>query len=238
MPSFIDRTLDHLAADWRAILYAKRTLAVVLLLLIGTTAFVTWLITNSFYAGQFAEIEATTKNLLIQVGQLDKESRPQSPQVYGTSRLQLLDIHVVYDPPQKPNIFGNVINKGALAARDPSSGASYVFTPRELTTAETDDLAARAIKAVRLTNRSVEFKPDEVHGFSLNIIMTQEQFESVRDGKQMFYLIYVMAHRDETVPAGKVRMTEACYIYTASLTQGQLCPEHNLAFVADLPAAQ
>jgi hypothetical protein len=120
---------DRLAADWRAIMYAKRTLGVVALLLIGTAALATWMITNYFYAERLAEIEATTKNLLIQVGQLDKESRPQSPQVYGTSRLQLLDIHVVYDPPQKPNIFGNVINKGALAARDPSSGASYLFTP-------------------------------------------------------------------------------------------------------------
>jgi hypothetical protein len=91
---------------------------------------------------------------------------------------------------------------------------------------------------VRLANQGVEFKPDEVHGFSLNIIMTQEQFESVKDGKQMFYLIYVIAYRDETVPAGKLRMTEACYVFTASLTQGQLCPEHNQAFIADLPPAQ
>src|ERR1700732_3637449 len=101
MPS---RMSDRLAADWRAIMYAKRTLGVVALLLIGTTALATWMIANYFYAERFAEIEATTKNLLIQVGQLDKESRPQSPQVYGTSRLQLLDIHVLYDPPQKPNI--------------------------------------------------------------------------------------------------------------------------------------
>jgi hypothetical protein len=237
MPNIDDRILNRVANDWRAIMYAKRTLGVVSLLLIGTTAFVTWVITDSFYAERFAEIETTTRNLLIQVGQLDKESSPQTPQVYGSSRLQLLDIHVVYDPPQKPNIFGNVINKGTLAARDPSSSASYLVAPRELTTQEVDDLATRAISAIRLANHGVEFKSDEVHGFSLNFSMTQEQFESVRDGKQKFYLIYVIAHRDETVSAGKVRMTEACYIYTGGFTQGQLCPEHNRAFIADsLPA--
>jgi hypothetical protein len=238
MPNIVNRMLDRVTEDWRAIIYAKRTLGVVSFLLIGATAFVTWVITDSFYAERLAEIETTTRNLLVQVGQLDKESSPQTPQVYGSSRLQLLDIHVVYDPPQKPNIFGNVINKGTLAARDPSSSASYSITPRELTTPEVDDLAARAINAMRLANHGVEFKPDEVHGFSLNFSMTQEQFESVRDGKQIFYLIYVIAHGDETVPAGKVRMTEACYIYTTGLTQGQLCPEHNRAFVADSPPAK
>ena len=238
MPNIVDRILNRVAQDWRAIIYAKRTLGVVSLLLIGTTAFVTWVIADSFYAERFAEIETTTRNLLVQVGQLDKESNPQTPQVYGSSRLQLLDIHVIYEPPQKPNIFGNVINKGTLAARDPSSSASYLVTPRELTTQEVDDLAARAISAMRIANRGVEFKPDEVHGFSLNFIMTQEQFESVKDGKQQFYLIYVIAHRDEILPAGKMRITEACYIYIGGFTQGQLCPEHNRAFIADSPPAK
>jgi hypothetical protein len=238
MPNIVDRILNRVAEDWRAIICAKRTLGAVSLLLIGTTAFVTWMIANSFYAERFAEIETTTRNLLVQVGQLGKESGPQTPQVYGSSRLQLLDIHVVFDPPHKPNIFGNVINKGTLAARDPSSSASYLVAPRELTMQEVDDLAARAVNAMRLANQGVEFKPDEVHGFSLNFSMTQEQFESVRDGKQIFYLIYVIANRDEILPLGKIRITEACYIYIRGFTQGQLCSEHNRAFIADFPSAK
>ena len=232
MPNIVGRILNRVAEDWRAIIYAKMTLGVVLLLLIGTTAFVTWMIANSFYAERFAEIETTTRNLLVQVGQLGKESGPQTPQVYGSSRLQLLDIHVVYDPPHKPNIFGNVVNKGALAAREPSSGASYLVAPRELTAQEVDGLAARAINS-RIGNRSIEFKPNEVHGFSLDFNMTQEQFEDVRDGKQMFYLVYVVSHLDEALPAGKVRLTEACYVYTGGLNRGNLCPEHNRAFIVD-----
>jgi hypothetical protein len=229
----VDRILNRLAKDWHAIIYAKRTLGIASLLLIGTTAFVTWVIANSFYAERFAEIETTTRNLLVQVGQLDKESSPQTPQVYGSSRLQLLDIHVVYDPPHQPNIFGNVINKGTLAARGPSSGASYLIAPRELTAQEVDDLAARAINAIRIGNRSIEFQPNEVHGFSLDFNMTQEQFDDVRDGKQKFYLVYVVSHLDEALPAGKLRVTEACYIYAGGLNQEQLCPEHNRAFIAD-----
>jgi hypothetical protein len=232
MPNIVDRILNRAAEDWRAIIYAKRTLGVVSLLLIGTTAFVTWMIANSFYAERFSEIETTTRNLLVQVGQLDKESSPQTPQVYGSSRLQLLDIHVVYDPPHKPNIFGNVVNKGALAAREPSSGASYLVAPRELTAQEVDGLAAQAINS-RIGNRSIEFEPNEVHGFSLDFNMTPEQFGDVRDGKQMFYLVYVVSHLDEALPAGKVRLTEACYVYTRGLNQGQLCPEHNGAFIVD-----
>jgi hypothetical protein len=91
---------------------------------------------------------------------------------------------------------------------------------------------------MRIANHGVEFKPDEVHGFSLNFIMTPEQLESVRDGKQIFYLIYVIAHRDEILPVEKMRITEACYIYIGGFAQGQLCPEHNRAFIADSPPAK
>lgn len=238
MPNIVDRILNRVANDWRAIMYAKTTLGVMMLLLMGATAYATWKIAESVYAERFATIEATTRNLLVQVGQLDKESGPQSPQVYGISRLQLLDIHVIFDPPHKPNIFGNVINKGTLAARGPSSGASYLIAPRELTAQEIDDLAARAINAIQMGNRSIEFQPDQVHGFSLDFNMTQEQFENIRDGKQKLYLVYVVSHSDETVPAGKVRMTEACYIYMGGLTQGQLCSEHNRAFTADSSPAK
>lgn len=235
MPNIIDRMLDRVVNDWHVITKAKTTFGVASLLLVGTTAYATWKIAESFYAEQFAAIDATIRNLQVQVGQLDKESSPRSPQVYGSSRLQLLDIHVVFDPPHKPNIFGNVINKGTLAAREPSSGVSYLIAPRELTAKEVDDLARRAIDAILIDNRGIEFRPDEVHGFSIDLNMTQEQFENIRDGKQKFYLIYVALHRDETVPAGKVRMTEACYIYTGGLTEGQLCSEHNRVFVTDSP---
>ena len=232
MPNMIDRLLDRVAKDWHAIIYARTTLGAASLLLVGATAYATWIIAESFYAERFAEIETTTRNLLVQVGQLNKESSPQTPQVYGSSRLQLLDIHVVFDPPHKPNIFGNVVNKGAFAAREPSSGASYLVAPRELTAQEVDRLAAQAINS-RIGNRSIEFKPNEVHGFSLDFNMTQEQFGDVRDGKQMFYLVYVVSYLDEALPAGKVRLTEACYVYTRGLNQGQLCPEHNGAFIVD-----
>ena len=211
---------------------AKIIFGAVSVLLVGIIAYATWKIAEYHYAEQFAAIDTTIRNLQVQTAQLNKESGPQLPQVYGSSRLQLLDIHVVFEPPRKPNIFGNVINKGALAAREPSSGASYLVAPRELTAQEVDGLAAQAINA-RVGNRSIEFKPDEVHGFSLDFNMTQEQFEDVRDGKQMFYLVYVVSHLDEALPAGKVRVTEACYVYTGGLNQGQLCPEHNRAFVAD-----
>jgi len=123
----------------------------------------------------------------------------------------------------------------AATAREPASGASYLVAPRDLTPPEIDDLAARAINAVGAGSRGVEFKSEEVHGFSLNLVMTQEQFENIKDGKERFYLIYVMSHRDETVPIGKVRMTEACYVYVGGLEQGLLCPEHNRTFIADSP---
>ncbi len=232
MPNIVGRILNRVAKDWHAIIYARTTLGVASLLLVGTTAYATWIIAESFYAGRFAEIETTTRNLLVQVGQLNKESSPQTPQVYGSSRLQLLDIHAVFDPPHKPNIFGNVVNKGALAAREPSSGASYLVAPRELTAQEVDGLAAQAINS-RIGNRSIEFKPNEVHGFSLDFNMTQEQFEDVKDGKQMFYLMYVISYLDDVLPAGKVRLTEACYVYAGGLNRGNLCPEHNRAFIAD-----
>jgi hypothetical protein len=167
-----------------------------------------------------------------------KESGPQSPQVYGSSRLQLLDLHVIFDPPRKPNIVGNVINKGTLAAREPSSGASYLIAPRDLTTREIDGLVAQAIDPIRIGKRDAQFQPDQVHGFSIDFDMTQEQFENIRDRKQKFYLIYVIAYRDETVPAGKTRVTEACYIFAGDLAQGQLCSEHNRAFITDAPPNQ
>jgi hypothetical protein len=228
MPRIIDRVVN----DWRSIAHAKITFGVTSLLLIGATAYVTWTIAGSYYSEQFATIETTTRNLLVQVGQLNKENSPQSPQVHGSSRLQLLDIHATFEPPHKPNIFGNVINKGTLAARDPSSGASYLIAQRELTTEELDGLAAQAINA-RIGNRGVVFQPDEVHGFSLDLNMTQEQFEEVIAGRQKLYFMYVVSHLDEAVPAEKMRLTEACYIYVARLDRGQLCPEHNRAFTVD-----
>jgi hypothetical protein len=232
------RMLDRLAWDWRAIMSAKITFGTVSLLLVGTTAYATWKIADSYYTERYANIDATIRNLQVQIGQLDKESGPQTPQVYGSSRLQLLDIHVVFDPPHKPNIFGNVVNKGTLAAREPSSRASYLIAPRELTPQELDGLASQAIDGIRISERGVEFQPDAVHGFSIDFDMTQEQFENIRDAKQRLYLIYVIGYRDETVPAGKMRLTEACYIYAGDLAQGQLCSEHNRAFVADSPAAK
>jgi hypothetical protein len=213
----------------------KITLGVASILLVGVTAYVTWEIAEYHYAEQFAAIDSTIRNLQLQTAQLNKESGPQLPQVYGSSRLQLLDIHVVFEPPRKPNIFGNVINKGALAAQEPSSGASYLVAPRELTAKEVDGLTAQAIDGIRAGDRSIQFQPDQIHGFSIDFNMTQEQFEKFREQGQKFYLIYVVAYRDETVPAGKIRMTEACYIYDGDLSQGQLCPEHNRAFMADTP---
>jgi hypothetical protein len=238
MPNIIARMLDRAAWDWRAMMSAKVTFGAVSFLLVGVTAFVTWEIAESYFAERYANIDATIRNLQVQIGQLDKESGPQTPQVYGTSRLQLLDIHVVFDPPHKPNIFGNVINKGTLAAQEPSSRASYLIAPRELTPQELDGLASQAIDGVRIGNRGVEFQPDAVHGFSIDFDMTQEQFESIRDQKQRFYLVYVVAYRDETVPAEKMRLTEACYIYLGDLAQGRLCSEHNRTLVEDFPAAK
>ena len=214
---------------------AKIIFGVAVVLLMGITAYATWKIAEYHYAEQFAAIDTTIRNLQLQTAQLNKESGPQLPQVYGSSRLQLLDIHVVFEPPRKPNIFGNVINKGALAAREPSSGASYLVAPRELTAQEVDGLAAQAIDGVGTGNRNIQFQPDQIHGFSIDFNMTQEQFEKFRDQRQKFYLVYVVAYRDETVPAGKIRMTEACYIYDGDLSQGQLCSEHNRAFIADSP---
>jgi hypothetical protein len=232
MPNIIHRFLSRAVNDLRIVMEAKMTFGIVSLLLIGATAYVTWTITGSYYSEQFATIETTTRNLLVQVGQLNKESGPQSPQVFGSSRLQLLDIHVTFDPPHKPNIFGNVINKGALSARDPSSGASYLIAQRELTTEELDGLAAQAINA-RIGNRGVVFQSDEVHGFSLDLNMTREQFEEVRVGRQKLYFMYVVSHLDEAVPVGKMRLTEACYIYAAGSDRAQLCSDHNRAFTAD-----
>jgi hypothetical protein len=214
---------------------AKITFGVAAVFLMGATAYATWKIAEYHYAEQFAAIDGTIRNLQIQIGQLSKESGPQLPQVYGSSRLQLLDIHVVFEPPNKPNIFGNVINKGALAAREPSSGASYLIAPRELTAQEVDGLAAQAFDGAGIGNRNVQFQPDQVHGFAIDFNMTQEQFEKFRDQKQKFYLIYIIAYRDENVPTGKLRVTEACYIYAGDLSQGQLCSEHNRAFIADSP---
>ena len=214
---------------------AKIIFGVAVVLLMGITAYATWKIAEYHYAEQFAAIDTTIRNLQLQTAQLNKESGPQSPQIHGSSRLQLLDIHVVFEPPRKPNIFGNVINKGALAAREPSSGASYLVAPRELTAQEVDGLAAQAIDGVGTGNRNIQFQPDQIHGFSIDFNMTQEQFEKFRDQRQKFYLVYVVAYRDETVPAGKIRMTEACYIYDGDLSQGQLCSEHNRAFIADSP---
>ena len=218
-----------------ALMRAKIIFGVAVVLLMGITAYATWKIAEYHYAEQFAAIDTTIRNLQLQTAQLNKESGPQLPQVYGSSRLQLLDIHVVFEPPRKPNIFGNVINKGALAAREPSSGASYLVAPRELTAQEVDGLAAQAIDGVGTGNRNIQFQPDQIHGFSIDFNMTQEQFEKFRDQRQKFYLVYVVAYRDETVPAGKIRMTEACYIYDGDLSQGQLCSEHNRAFIADSP---
>ena len=232
MPNIIARFSGRVANDFRRIAEAKTTIGIASLLLIAATAYATWTIAVSYYAEQFVTIEATTRNLLVQVGQLKKEGGPRSPQVYGSSRLQLLDVHVTFDPPHKPNIFGNVINKGALAARDPSSGASYVFTQRELTTEELDGLAAQATNS-RVTNHGIVFQSDEVHGFSLDLNMTQEQFDDIRAGKQKLYFLYVVSHVDEAVPAGKMRFTEACYIYAGGLDRGQLCSEHNRALTVD-----
>ena len=214
---------------------AKIIFGVAVILLMSITAYATWKIAEYHYAEQFAAIDTTIRNLQLQTAQLNKESGPQLPQVYGSSRLQLLDIHVVFEPPRKPNIFGNVINKGALAAREPSSGASYLVAPRDLTAQEVDGLAAQAINSVQAGNRNIQFQPDQIHGFSIDFDMTQEQFEKFRDQRQKFYLVYVVAYRDETVPAGKIRMTEACYIYDGDLAQGQLCSEHNRAFIANSP---
>jgi hypothetical protein len=227
--------LSRLAEDWRLLMSAKITFGFASVLLVGATVYATWKIAEYHYAEQFAAIDDTIRNLQVQIGQVSKESGPQLPQVYGSSRLQLLDIHVVFEPPHKPSIFGNVINKGALAAREPSSSASYLIAPRELTTQEVDGLAAQAFDGVQVGNRGVQFQPDQVHGFSIDFNMTQEQLEKFRDQQQKFYLVYVIAYRDETVPAGKVRMTEACYIYAGDLSQGQLCSEHNRAFIADSP---
>jgi hypothetical protein len=232
MPNIIDRFLGRVVKDFHVFVEAKTTFGLASLLLMGATAYITWTIAQSFNAERFATIEATTRNLLIQVGQLNKEGGPQSPQVYGSSRLQLLDIHVTFDPPHKPNIFGNVVNKGALAAHDPSSGASYLISQKDLTVGELDGLAAQAINA-RIGNRGIVFQPDEVHGFLLDFNVTQEQFEDVKAGKQKLYFMYVVSHLDEAVPAGKMRLTEACYIYAGGLDRGQLCSEHNLAFTAD-----
>ncbi|HLL28768.1 MAG TPA: hypothetical protein VKT73_14105 [Xanthobacteraceae bacterium] len=236
MPNLLARVSSHIAEDWRALKYAKVTFGLTSLLLVGVTALATWKITESFYAEQLAAIETTTRNLLVQVGQLDKQSSQQTPQVYGSSSLQLLDIHVVFDPPHKPNIFGNVINKGTLTAREPASGISYLIAPRDLTAQEVDNLIGQAISAIQGANRGTEFEPDQVHGFSIDLNMTQQQFDNIKAEKQKLYLIYVVAYRDEAVPAGKTRMTEACFIYTGDLAQGQLCSEHNRAFVTDPPA--
>jgi len=195
-------------------------------LLIGVTAYVTWIAAGAYYADQFATIETSTRNLLVQVGQLGKEGGPQTPSVYGSSRLQLMDIHVVFDPPHKPNIFGNVINKGALGARDPASGAAYLVASNELSPSELDDLASQAINA-RIGNRGFGFKPDDVHGFSLDFNMTQEQFDTIKNGKGLFYLVYVVSHVDDATAPGKMRLTEACYVYAGGLAQAQLCPDHN-----------
>ncbi len=238
MPSIVSRILNRAASDWRVMMNAKMTFGTASLLLIGATAFTALKIAESYYADRYANIDATIRNLQVQIGQLDKESAPQTPQVYGSSRLQLLDIHVVFDPPHKPNIFGNVINKGTLAAREPSSGASYLVAPRELTPQELDGLSTQAIDGIRIGNRGIEFQPDAVHGFSIDFNMTQEQFEQIRDQKQTFYLVYVVAYRDEKIPADKMRLTEACYIYAGDLALGQLCPEHNRAFIADSPATK
>jgi hypothetical protein len=238
MPSIVSRILNRATSDWRIMMNAKMTFGIASLLLIGATTYTTLKIAESYYADRYANIDATIRNLQVQIGQLDKESSAQTPQVYGSSRLQLLDIHVVFDPPHKPNIFGNVINKGTLAAQEPSSGASYLIAPRELTPQEVDGLASQAIDGIRIGNRVIQFQPDAVHGFSIDFNLTQEQFEQIRDQKQMFYLVYVVAYRDATIPVGKMRVTEACYIYAGDLTQGQLCSEHNQAFIADSPAAK
>jgi hypothetical protein len=210
----------------------KATFVIICLVLIAVTAYATWLLAGIYFADQFATLETNTRNLLVQVGQLTKEGGPQSPQVYGISRLQLLDIHVNYDPPHRPSIFGNVVNKGALAARDPATGAAYVAAASDLTAQEFDDLAAQAVNA-RIGNRGLEFKPDEVHGFSFDFNLTQEQFEDIKSGRQKFYLIYVLSHVDEAVPPGKMRLTEACYVYANGLAPGQLCPEHNRALTVE-----
>jgi hypothetical protein len=238
MPNMIGRVFDRIASDWRVIMGARATFGIASLLLIGTTAYITLKVAESFYTEQYANIDSTIRNLQIQIGQLSKESSPQSLQVYGSSRLQLLDIHVVFDPPRKPNIFGNVINKGAMAARGPSSGASYLVAPRDLTPRELDGLASQATDGIRIGNPGVEFQPDAVHGFSIDFNMTQEQFQQVRDQKQKFYLVYAVAYRDETIPADKMRLTETCYVYAGDFAQGQLCPEHNRTFIADSPAAK
>jgi hypothetical protein len=218
-----------------ALMRTKIIFGAVSVLLVVITAYVTWKIAEYHYAEQFAAIDDTIRNLQLQTAQLNKEGGPQLPQVYGSSRLQLQDIHVVFEPPRKPNIFGNVINKGALVAREPSSGASYLVAPRDLTAQEIDGLAAQAIGSVQAGDRNIQFQPDQIHGFSIDFDMTQEQFDKFRNQRQKFYLVYVVAYRDETLPAGKIRMTEACYIYDGDLSQGQLCSEHNRAFIADSP---
>jgi hypothetical protein len=238
MPNIAARMLNRVAEDWRVMMRAKTTFGIASLLFVGATAYATWKIAEAYYAEQFTAIDSTIRDLQLQIGQLAKESGPQSPQIYGSSRLQLLDVHVIFDPPRKPNIFGKIINKGTLPAQAPSSGASYLIAPRELTTQELDGLAAQAIDAIRIGNPDTQFQPDQVHGFSIDFNITQQQIEDIRDQKQKFYLVYVIAYRDETVPAGKARMTEACYIYAGDLAQGQLCSEHNRAFIADSPPAK
>ena len=104
MPNIIARFSSRVVDDFRRIAEAKTTIGIASLLLIAATAYATWTIAVSHYAEQFATIEATTRNLLVQVGQLSKDGGPRSPHVYGSSRLQLLDIHVTFDPPHKPNI--------------------------------------------------------------------------------------------------------------------------------------
>jgi hypothetical protein len=140
-------------------------------------------------------------------------------------------------PPQADRVLASVAikNVGSLPALIIGSNNAFILTSKEMTGEEEEtewdhlgDAAQTPGGAPRRLAAGAQW-PD----YTVVKTLERNEYQAFLSGSRLIYFLMRAVYRDESLPASKRRITEACYYYVKDPQRPRSCRGHNRRYVAD-----
>jgi hypothetical protein len=140
-------------------------------------------------------------------------------------------------PPQADRVLARVAikNVGSLPALIIGSNNAFILTSKEMTGGEEESEWDHLGDAAQTPGGAPQRLEAGAQWPNYAVVKTLErnEYQAFLSGSRLIYFLMRTVYRDESLPASKRRITEACYYYVRDPQRPRTCRGHNRRYVAD-----